>query len=374
MKASPLLFGCAAVLIAACDDNKIPPGQMTNRDVPLVDVPAIDGSTDDVGDGSVGDTSMNDLGADAASDATSDTADASDAGDAGDASDVVDAPVMTRGLCLWNFNDLATFATRYALCGYRPPQESLNALFNPVEWEGGPLTLRACATLRCVADTSNPGTCTSWMGACLKFDVARLDGGTCASPSASCEGSPPTTYRNCVSGVETRDNCGSVGLRCVASGGSAACVPTMGSACAAGSPARCNGNVLEQCVLGVYTAVRNCDLTGGVCDATASTCRGAGAECTGDATSCDGTQLRVCRGGRWHLVDCGRLVSGASCQTVNTHSFCGIDHDCDPIAAAPGGACDGNTLVLCAAGRTYRYACEPRNGFTTCMNNVGCVR
>ena len=45
----------------------------------------------------------------------------------------------------------------------------------------------------------------------------------------------------------------------------------------------------------------------------------------------------------------------------------------NPTVAAATGACDGNTLVLCAAGRTYRYTCEMRNGFSRCETGRGCV-
>lgn len=373
MKLSPIAFCPFVVLLAACGETSRPAGQTSNNDVPLVDVPAIDSVVpSDLGnDATVGD-------ADASADSTSpDTPPVTDGGSdaATDApvADRADVQVMIPGLCAWSHGDLAAFATRLGMCTFRPPQAALNEYFNPVNWEGGPLSARACGALRCVADVTTAGTCSSWLSSCLKYEVSRVAGGTCAAPTASCDGTGSGTYRSCVSGVETRDNCTALGLRCVATGGEAACVTAMGAACPAGSPPRCNGNVLEQCVLGVYTRVRNCDLTGGVCDATANTCRGTGAECTGDATSCDGTQLRVCRGGRWHAVDCGRLVTGATCQTVNSHSFCGIDHECDPLAAAPGGTCDGSTLVLCAAGRTYRYVCEPRNGFTSCVNGTGCM-
>jgi hypothetical protein len=371
MKAPSYLLGSIVVVLVACDDKALPPGQ-TSRDgaVTPLDVPAIDAPAGDVADVAAPPSDADDASVDAPADAPADaTADV--VVDAGPA----DAPPVTRGLCAWNHSDLAAFAVRFSQCTFRPPQEALNTYFNPSNWEGGPLAVRACPALRCVADTSSPGTCGAWLSSCLKYEVARVDGdgGACPTPAGSCDGATPTTARTCAAGVETRDNCVALGLRCVSSGGEAACVSPLGNACAPGAPARCNGNVLEQCVLGVYTRARDCDLTAGVCDATAGTCRGAGPECTGAEAQCDGTSLRVCRGGRWHALDCGRLVTGAACQTVNGHAFCGVARDCDPTVAAATGACDGNTLVLCAAGRTYRYTCEVRNGFSRCEAGRGCV-
>lgn len=242
-----------------------------------------------------------------------------------------------------------------------------------MNWEGGPLSARACGALRCVADVTTAGTCSSWLSSCLKYEVSRVAGGTCATPAASCDGTGSGVYRSCVSGVETRDNCTALGLRCVATGGEAACVTAMGAACPAGSPPRCNGNVLEQCVLGVYTAFATATSRAGSATpprtpaaARASSAPATRPRATGRSSACAAADAGT-------PSTAGRLVTGSTCQTVNSHSFCGIDHECDPLAAAPGGTCDGSTLVLCAAGRTYRYVCEPRNGFTSCVNGTGCM-
>ncbi len=368
MMRSRWILGFTALSIVACGSDKPPGSQSGNPDVTLLDITLVDRVTPAdtaTGDGTVADAPTDVLRTDAGMDATR-----------ADVTDVPDAPDVNTsvpGLCQWSYGDLAGFAVRMALCASQPAQNALNTYFSPENWEGGSLALRACPSLRCVADMTSPGTCATWLGACLKYDITPAPDAGCATPAASCEGTPPTTYRQCRDGVEVRDNCMALGRRCVAAGGEAACVPNAGDACAAGAPMRCNGNVLEACVLGTYTPMRNCTVTAGVCDATAGTCRGAGAECTGNAVDCDGTQLRECRGGRWHTIDCGRLLTGATCQTVNGHSFCGVDRECDPTVAAASGACDANTLVLCAGGRTYRYACEARNGFSRCETGRGCV-
>ncbi len=388
MKSSLLALCAFASLLAACGDSKVPPSQSGNRDgstpldgvAPLDgvspgDAPAADGDDVAPGDDAAADGAVTDGATpdDAADGAMTDGARPDGATSDGPSDVPTDSTSPTPGLCMWSHGDLANFAVRMGLCTFRPPQEALNEYFRPDSWEGGSLSARACPALHCVATTVS-GTCGDWLSTCLKYTVTRTSDGTCPTPAQSCDGTPPRAALRCASGVQTRDDCSAVGQRCAASGGAAACVPTMGDACAAGAPARCNGTVLEQCTQGVYTPARNCALTGGVCDASAGTCRGAGPECTGSSVECDGTSLRVCRGGRWHSIDCGRLVTGASCQTVNGHAFCGIDHECDPAAAAPNGSCDGNTLVLCAAGRTWRYVCEPRNGFNRCETGVGCVR
>lgn len=277
------------------------------------------------------------------------------------------------GLCVWRFEELSAFAVRFALCTFRSPQAVLDELFRPDAWEGGALASRSCGALRCFAEQRS-GSCLAWLAGCLKLVVTREQGGVCVDRAAACEGAPlRETARSCAEGVVTRDECSSVGLRCVASGVEGACVAREGTPCVAGAPARCVDNVVERCVLGTYTPVRDCRLTGSVCDADAGTCAGDGAACVDGPPTCDGTALRACRGGRWHALDCGRLVRDSVCQTVGGHAFCGLDRACDPTTAPPRGTCDGDTMVLCSAGRVFRYLCAPLNGFTRCEGGVGCV-
>lgn len=322
---------------------------MTPVDVPAIDAPAADAS--DV-------TAPPSDAADATVDAPADTAVDAPA-DAPVDTGPADAPPVTRGLCAWNHSDLAAFAVRFSLCSFRAPQEALNTYFNPSNWEGSPLAVRACPALRCVADTSSPGTCGAWLSSCLKYEVARVDGdgGACPTPAGSCEGATPATARASRSRVETRDNCVALGLRCVSSGGEAACVSPLGNACTPGAPARCNGSVLEQCVLGVYTRARDCDLTAGVCDATAGTCRGAGVHRRRDAVrrhlaarvprrSLARARLRAPRDGRG-------VPDGQRPRVLRRGA-----RDCDPPSRRP--RARATAIPWCSARRAARTATPPR--------------
>jgi len=268
-------------------------------------------------------------------------------------------------VCTFTPEQMAVFSVRMALCTFRSPQSVLNEYFRPDSWEGGSVQERSCPSLQCVVTTR--GDCASVLGECLKYTAQRPMGG-CPTPPVSCEGMPPRTAITCADGVQVRDDCNARGRRCAASATEAACIPMagMGDSCAPGAPPRCRGTVFEQCVLGTYTPMRDCSVSGAVCDATVpGGCRGDGAPCTGNETVCEGTQLRVCRNGRIQRIDCGRVVVGASCQTVMGHSFCGVGTECDPTTAPPNGTCDGNTLVTCAGGRIARFVCSER-GFTSC--------
>jgi hypothetical protein len=359
-----LLFTWVGSTLMACGDDG-PPMSQVRRDVPLSEIlDPLDASLSDV----ASDLTVAPPDGDAA--AALDMAPATDAPITPPTDTPrTDAPAPVPGLCGLTPEQMNLVAVRIALCTGRPAQQVLAEFYRPDSWETGPFTLRPCPSIRCIATTGS--SCNIWMINCLKYNVATPKGGVCAMPPASCEGSGNIS-RNCAMGRDVRDDCSVGSRRCVATAAQSACVARSGETCAAGAAPRCVGAVLEECVLGTYTPVRNCALTGSVCDATARGCRGTGEACTGDATACDGTMLRVCRNGRWQNLDCGRLVTGTTCRTVMGRSFCGVDLACDPGSAPMTGTCDGNTLSLCAGGRTFRYTCEPANGFASCGPS-GCI-
>jgi hypothetical protein len=362
MKSSTVLGSFLTTFaLVACSTPK-PPSSMNN------DVPPLDGFSfaDTNGDSNVlSDAALDQLGP--GMDVTSEMPLGTDVV----RTDVqIDRPPPSP-LCTFSRDQFAAFAIRMGLCTFTSPQAALNRYFRPDTWEGGAVETRPCPALQGVA-TATGGTCNGWFADYLKYTVTRATPMT-TCPSAGCDG---TSARACVDGIETRNNCQSTGLRCVASSSEAACVPmgTATNSCMAGDPPRCNGTVFERCVLNTYSPARDCARSNGVCDtASPEGCRGSGASCTEGATSCNGTFFQVCRGGRWHSQDCGRVVPEAVCQTVGGHSFCGTATDCDPTVAPPYGTCDANTLVLCSGGRSYRYVCDMRNGFTSCMDGAGCI-
>lgn len=366
------LLGTCAILLAACGTETPPSSVGPRPDVPRVDVSADATDFDATTDG--GDATVQ---PDGTADGTAETGADDTGGDTAVTPDVTAdgsrdaAPDVPTGptLCGFTPEQMAVFSVRLALCSFRSPQAALNEYFRPDFWEGGSIQQRPCPSLQCVVTTRSG--CNGVFDECLKYRVARPTGG-CPTPSSSCEGTPPRLALSCADGVQVRDDCNARQRRCASSGTESACIPMMGmgDSCAAGAPGRCRGSIFEQCVLGTYTPVRDCVLTGATCDASAGGCRGEGAACTGDAVACEGTSLRVCRGGRAQLIDCGRLVTGASCQTVMGHAFCGTATECDPTTAPANGTCDGNTLVTCAGGRIHRLVCT-EYGFTSC-GAMGC--
>ncbi|MBL8602513.1 MAG: hypothetical protein JNK72_11375 [Myxococcales bacterium] len=299
---------------------------------------------------------------------------AADTGPAGsdvvsvDAGPDVQRPALQR-LCGFSERQINALAVRLATCLRRPAQEVLNELWRPDSWEAGPIARRSCPALAECAANTNTG-CSGIMGDCLKYVVNPADMGVCPTPAQSC-GAGDRFAQSCANGLTIADDCPATGRRCVASSTEAVCAQQNAATCAPGSPPRCEGDVLQECRVGLYVAVRDCSVTGGTCNATAGGCMGTGDPCTGDAVDCDGTRLRRCLNGRYQSYDCGALVRGATCQRRGSAVFCGTGTDCDPSMAPANGACEGNNLTTCAAGRSLSFDCTSA-GFRAC-SPTGCT-
>jgi hypothetical protein len=363
------LLCTTTILLAACGSETPPSSVGPRNDVPRAEVGPTDGgdfdASTDGGDVTVQPDVTGEGGADGPGADTVVAPDVARDTSRDAAPDVPAGPMF----CAFTPEQMAVFSVRLASCTFRSPQAALNEYFRPDNWEGGSVQQRPCPSLQCMVTARGP--CATVLGECLKYTVVRPAGG-CPTPAVSCEGSPPRIALSCADGIQVRDDCNARQRRCAATGTESACIPMMGmgDACPAAAIPRCRGSVFEQCVVNTYTPMRDCALTGATCDAASNGCRGDGPACTGDAVSCDGTSLRLCRGGRTQIIDCGRLVTGASCQTVMGHSFCGTATECDPTTAPPNGTCDGNTLVTCAGGRIHRFVCTDY-GFTSC-GAMGC--
>ncbi len=289
---------------------------------------------------------------------------ASDA--ASDAS--VDAGRRVRSFCGFSQAEVSNLAVRAATCFHMAPQRMLEQVYRPSWWESGVLPQRDCGTLRAALATTNG--CTGFLLDVLKIIVRRTADGTCPGPVVGCEAagiSPTGAAVTCVNGYTLSQECEAVtGVnQCLTDATHAACRPQSGDTAPCTGGSRCVNGILQACVSGAYVRAADCDPGLTVCDATAGACVGTGPVCAGTADACDGSQLRQCRGGRSHAVDCGFLVGGATCHGVGVHAFCGVAADCDPVAAPDSGTCDGTTLVLCGGGQSLRFDCT-RAGFTGC--------
>jgi len=136
-----------------------------------------------------------------------------------------------------------------------------------------------------------------------------------------CSGSGTRILR-CEKGKLVSLDCAAFGLKCVTSGGPAACAPDT-------------------------------------------------AACTGDAASCDGHVAVGCHHGRQVRIDCGAAglaCGGASGVAVGACTMPPPDKGdkCDPAAPA---RCDGASIKYCAAGRTRSYPCKA-TGFNRCVSDA----
>lgn len=355
MTARTVSLFALALSLAACKDDGRAGTLDTDGQAPVdVTFPDRQGVADgglDVGEAAVNPDA--DLDATTAADGATDASrDASETG-----------PV----LCGIRENALANLAVKVATCLHVSPQQTLERMYRPEWWEGADsVSRRSCTTLLEAAAGSG---CNGVMRDALKLLVSTPTGGTCASEVLGCTGHFATTCRN---GVQIADDCEAIGGDCVASATAVACTRrrTDTTPCTDGAPPRCDGTLYQRCVGGVYATVSDCAQTLTTCDAT-NGCTGTGGACTGDAVTCAGTQLQQCRGGHFTAVNCGLRVTGTSCQRMAGGAFCGTDAACDPTTAPPYGTCEGNTLVLCAGGRSLRFDCRGE-GFTGC-GSQGCT-
>ncbi len=201
----------------------------------------------------------------------------------------------------------------------------------------------------------------------LEFDLT----GPC---TRRCDGD---TFDGCDDAWHFRVPCGMAGLVCDPDQG---CVdPTAAmcddeafdETCREGHAERCN----DDRVRGEYV----CEELGLACSVTAerADCRGTLGECTATsrgrldivAMSCvDGDTLEGCVNGGVHRLACGTIAEGFTCQSMGGEEFCGLGDACDPriLDGEDGTAtCDGDTIVICNAGRLDRVDCTSL-GFTGC--------
>jgi hypothetical protein len=226
--------------------------------------------------------------------------------------------------------------------------------------------------------------------ACLGWKVTPYDGGACPT----CAGSLFSLCGLIGAGTQLRlsFDCAAIGYGCDPVTG---CLPpaaalcdetTFAPTCADGRPALCAQNY------GTTPAVvpgAACAAVGAACAEGA--CVGSGAACTDLPASngelvpaplaCAGAMLDACVGGKHQAIDCAKRGPGFTCQTVDGQVFCGLAAECvpgTPGSATPGSnRCEGDTVVLCNAGRIDRVDCRAL-GFSGCAvdaskGKLGCL-
>jgi len=211
------------------------------------------------------------------------------------------------------------------------------------------------------------------------------------SSQPSCEGN---TVVGCHDSLSYRVDCNKRGMvaQCVAGAG---CVPCEGGAmaptcdsqtfsmhCEDGRPLDCDdGHVVKglrcadvglECGTNSYGDYVSCFGAGAACQTSSS---GPGMLV---GTGCAGASLTACVGGKSHSIACSEIAAGFTCQTVpgsyETAYLCGLAAECNPEDEAwSNPKCDGNSVVVCNAGRIEKVDCLAL-GFTGCAQQYGrCV-
>jgi hypothetical protein len=223
--------------------------------------------------------------------------------------------------------------------------------------------------------------------ACIGWEVTRVDAGSTCEP---CAGS---VFCETIGDLRLTIDCSAVGLVCdpLVGCGEAPAAPcanaTFVPACSAtGRPQTCDGSFGGDAV----SLGPECATLGLVC--AGDQCAGNGAACTGgqvfskgalspQGLGCSGAMLDACVGGKHHTINCAERGPGFSCQTFDGHFFCGLASAClpgnEPEGSAATTTCEGNTVVVCNAGRIDRVDCLSL-GFTGCSvdassNQYGCI-
>jgi len=222
----------------------------------------------------------------------------------------------------------------------------------------------ATKTNACAAVTECLGVTVSVIGACTQ----------------GCDGNAKVL---CADQRELRVDCTATGETCTDVAGKPLCAPgvakacdytTYASSCQGGRPSWCGRieSLGPTCAdLGLSCtaksnapspAVHVCAGTGPACTSTSGygpvTARHDGIACNGAST------LRACINTFEAAVECGSVSKDFTCQTKGGTSFCGLASECAPGAASKP-TCEGNSLVVCNAGKIAKVDCTSL-GFPGC--------
>lgn len=273
---------------------------------------------------------------------------------------------------------LARAATVYGSCGIQDDGIERNLAFM---WnEDLETDLFYYRTARQAACLANARCGCRALEACLEFDLKLGDARGCQP----CAGSVATFCEDAKYWGTV--DCAKVGLTCDARAicgpaGAMACdTPTFVPSCdTKGRPQVC----VRKAVGGEVLTGLECAKLGLTC--AAGRCVGTGATCpfspfpqpdgvtTLEGLGCIGADLDACIAGQHATVRCADRGPGFACQTFGGRYFCGLASECAPpmersSLIALVGQCEGNSVVICNAGRIDKIDCTTL-GFTGCEFN-----
>jgi hypothetical protein len=194
---------------------------------------------------------------------------------------------------------------------------------------------------------------------CAALDTClglKASAGTAAAPP-TCTGSRFSYCEQAAAGrfACLSIDCATVGLSC-----------DTGEVCLEAAPPTCGTGGADCAVVGLTCGGNECVGSGAACGGGGSTTEG---DLSPEGLACTGTMLDACVGGKRATIDCAKRGPGFSCQHAGDAYFCGLASDCVPGNTAGAddtpNTCEGNTVVLCNAGRVDRVDCTSL-GFTGC--------
>jgi len=186
----------------------------------------------------------------------------------------------------------------------------------------------------------------------------------------------------CDDEVKFTIDCSRIGLTC------------HGGDCIGGPPKACDeATFQETCVGGApHTCTSRerigpkCADLGLVCETgtMGPACVGTGPACQSNGTSplspsfdeglaCDGSTLSACLNGKTATRECAGVGQGFGCHSSGSAFFCGLGAECNPLESKWTETCDGDSVVLCNAGKVEKIDCKSL-GFAGCLAGKGvCV-
>lgn len=220
--------------------------------------------------------------------------------------------------------------------------------------ELGPFMTAAKVTCLEAATAADCPAVAACLGYSISIDPSCVEGCADADTIVQCDGSVKAEYE-CASYIQ------SSGPACV-TGSRQDCG---GATCTIDGEVTCDGSVVSRCDSGI-TEVFDCGRWGLEC-VPGDDCRGpaAGACTAGTPDRCDGDGLVECVADVGRRMDCAQLVPGMTCVDALGVATCGFGEDCDP-ASATSTTCTGTMLTACVAGAAKTIDCLAI-GATSCV-------
>lgn len=211
-----------------------------------------------------------------------------------------------------------------------------------------------------------------------------------APSAAECvDGCNGTVRTACDGRLRFREDCSRYNEQCVGDSSRSACAPAGAPPCIRddagiytyhcvdGKPAYCTGPVEQY---GVACASIGLVCENGGCKGTEGACTDNGSQIQNvdylNGVVCANGTLQACLNGGLASASCASFSPGFTCQTslatdsgIPPKPFCGLASECNPPSRS-NLQCDGDSVVVCNAGRIDKVDCKTL-GFTTCNSKFG---